>query len=85
MEDGNMTFNLQFSIFHLPSSVLPNLAKEIALREQGFCFVAGLDEAGRGAWAGPVVAAAVILPLYRPDLAGVLAGLDDSKKLSPNQ
>lgn len=68
----------------LPPSV-PNLHKEIALREQGFCFVAGLDEAGRGAWAGPVVAAAVILPLDRPDLATVLAGLDDSKKLTPGE
>jgi ribonuclease HII len=66
-------------------SFLPNLYKETALREQGFCFVAGLDEAGRGAWAGPVVAAAVILPLHRPDLAKILAGLDDSKKLSPNR
>lgn len=43
--------------------------------------VAGIDEAGRGPWAGPVVAAAVILP---PDLDALpaLAGLDDSKKLS---
>lgn len=42
--------------------------------------VAGIDEAGRGPWAGPVVAAAVILP---PDLPDDLTnGLDDSKKLS---
>ena len=42
--------------------------------------VAGVDEAGRGPWAGPVVAAAVILP---PDIPGKLvAGLEDSKKLS---
>jgi ribonuclease HII len=67
------------------SSALPNLHKEIALLAQGFCFVAGLDEAGRGAWAGPVVAAAVMLPLDRLDLAAILAGLDDSKKLRPNQ
>jgi ribonuclease HII len=41
--------------------------------------VAGVDEVGRGPWAGPVVAAAVILP---PDLPRELAGgLDDSKKL----
>ena len=38
----------------------------------------GVDEAGRGCWAGPVVAAAVVLPAgWAPD------GLDDSKKLSP--
>ena len=43
--------------------------------------VCGIDEAGRGPWAGPVVAGAVIIKdrnLY-PDL---LSGLDDSKKLS---
>lgn len=44
--------------------------------------VAGLDEAGRGAWAGPVVAAAVILPPL-PNLAERLAGVDDSKRLPP--
>ncbi|NOX61157.1 MAG: ribonuclease HII [Chloroflexi bacterium] len=45
--------------------------------------VAGLDEAGRGAWAGPVVAAAVVLPPDPDLLAKVLAGVDDSKRLSP--
>ncbi len=59
----------------------PHLEQEIALLEQGYHFIAGLDEAGRGAWAGPVVAAAVILPLNQPNLAARLAGLDDSKKL----
>lgn len=39
--------------------------------------VAGIDEAGRGPWAGPVVAAAVILPTE-----GVPDGIDDSKRLS---
>jgi ribonuclease HII len=61
------------------------LNKEIALLEQGYRFVAGLDEAGRGAWAGPVVAAAVILPVNHPNLTETLAGLHDSKKLSPKQ
>lgn len=42
--------------------------------------VAGVDEAGRGPWAGPVVAAAVILPADIPD--ALLDGLDDSKKLT---
>jgi ribonuclease HII len=41
--------------------------------------IAGVDEAGRGPWAGPVVAAAVIL---NPELAENLAGVDDSKKLT---
>ena len=44
--------------------------------------VAGIDEAGRGPWAGPVVAAAVILdPATLPRF--LAAGLDDSKTLSP--
>jgi ribonuclease HII len=46
--------------------------------EEGRLVVAGVDEAGRGCWAGPVVAAAVILA---PGPA--LRGLDDSKRLSP--
>tara|TARA_R110000868_G_scaffold1844_4_gene14552 strand:- start:1320 stop:1955 length:636 start_codon:yes stop_codon:yes gene_type:complete len=55
---------------------MPDLSIE---RECGG-IVAGVDEAGRGPWAGPVVAAAVILPA---DLPGELAGtLDDSKKLT---
>jgi ribonuclease HII len=45
--------------------------------ERGHAFVCGIDEAGRGPWAGPVVAAAVILdPRHIPD------GLNDSKKLT---
>jgi ribonuclease HII len=51
--------------------------EEMALR-RGYRRVAGIDEAGRGALAGPVVAAAVILP---PGL--VIPGVDDSKKLPP--
>ncbi len=61
----------------------------MALFEQGYCFVAGLDEAGRGCLAGPVVAAAVILPLSpiidAADEAGImtrLAGVNDSKQLT---
>lgn len=45
--------------------------------------VAGLDEAGRGAWAGPVVAGAVILPPEPERLLMDLAGVDDSKRLTP--
>ena len=45
----------------------------------GFSHVAGVDEAGRGACAGPLVAAAVILP---PGGAGEIAGLTDSKLLT---
>ncbi len=46
--------------------------------------VAGLDEAGRGAWAGPVVAAAVMLPPDPDRLAECLAEVDDSKRLTPS-
>ncbi len=72
--------DLPITNYHLLT--YPHLQKETALHERGYCFIAGLDEAGRGAWAGPVVAAAVILPLQRPDLAEVLASLNDSKKLT---
>lgn len=47
-------------------------------REEGFRFVAGVDEVGRGCLAGPVVAAACILDMSKP----IPAGLNDSKKLS---
>ena len=51
---------------------------EYAAREDGVEYVAGVDEAGRGPLAGPVVVAAVILPL-----GCFLPKLNDSKKLSP--
>jgi ribonuclease HII len=59
----------------------PTLAQEKALWAAGYRCVAGLDEAGRGAWAGPVVAAAVILSPDDPALAQHLAGVRDSKVL----
>ncbi|MEI2690454.1 MAG: ribonuclease HII [Anaerolineae bacterium] len=62
----------------------PTLAAELALWQTGYRRVAGLDEAGRGAWAGPVVAAAVILP-PDPAVADRLAGVADSKQLSARQ
>ncbi len=63
--------------------MFPNLSEEHALFAAGYAHVAGLDEAGRGAWAGPVYAAAVVLPLDRPNLAKLLDGVRDSKLLSP--
>ncbi len=59
----------------------PSLAEEMALLAQGCCFIAGLDEAGRGCLAGPVVAAAVMLRL-EDDLATELSGVNDSKQLT---
>ena len=52
---------------------------ERALRRAGLAPIAGVDEAGRGACAGPLVAAAAILPDGR---AGVVPGLADSKLLT---
>ena len=60
----------------------PPLALELELWGRGLA-VAGLDEAGRGAWAGPVVAAAVVLPPEPDRLNVALAGVDDSKLLRP--
>jgi ribonuclease HII len=49
-------------------------------RKQGYQFIAGIDEAGRGPWAGPVVAATVVL-----SSRVTIDGLNDSKKLSPRK
>lgn len=62
-----------------------SLELEMELHAQGYTLIAGLDEAGRGAWAGPVAAGAVILPLDREDLAEVLEGVNDSKLLTPER
>lgn len=59
------------------------LALETDLWQAGYHLVAGADEVGRGAWAGPVVAAAVILPPDPARLAPLLGSVDDSKKLTP--
>ncbi len=53
---------------------------EQTLRQQGYQRIAGIDEAGRGALAGPVVAAAVILPINCQ-----ISGVTDSKQLTPKQ
>ena len=56
----------------------PDFSFENNLYKQGNSFVCGIDEAGRGPLAGPVVAAAVIL-----DPKNIPGGLNDSKKLTP--
>ncbi len=60
---------------------LPNLSREETLRAEGYQLIAGIDEVGRGALAGPVVAAAVILP--RQLDASWVAQVRDSKQLPP--
>ena len=56
---------------------MPDYSYECIATERGFSAVCGIDEAGRGPLAGPVFAAAVILPV-----GCEIEGLDDSKKLS---
>ena len=66
----------------------PGWAVERALWREGFARVAGVDEVGRGPLAGPVVAAAVVLPRTAagaPCRAGWVRALDDSKALTARQ
>jgi len=60
----------------------PNLAYERNLWPY-YPHIAGLDEAGRGALAGPVAVGAVILPKDKPHLLRTLKGVRDSKQLTP--
>jgi ribonuclease HII len=60
---------------------VPTLDWETAVSPP-YIHVAGLDEAGRGALAGPVTAAAVIFPRDNPQLLNALQGVNDSKQLS---
>ena len=61
----------------------PDLDIEKELWEGGLRHVAGLDEAGRGALAGPVAVGAVILPARVTDLLKELRGVRDSKLMTP--
>jgi ribonuclease HII len=60
----------------------PTLEFEKIFWKEGFNHIAGIDEAGRGAWAGPVAAAAVILPAD-PSLSRILNRVNDSKLMTP--
>ena len=61
---------------------MPGLKLERELYHSGSQIIAGIDEAGRGPLAGPVVAAAVILPRKLCETTPWLNHIDDSKKLS---
>ena len=63
---------------------MPGLNLEQALWEKGYRWVVGVDEAGRGAWAGPIMAAAVILP-NDINIKVMLAGVRDSKRMTAKQ
>jgi ribonuclease HII len=62
----------------------PPLRHEKELWALGFKYVGGIDEAGRGAWAGPVAAAVVVLPAD-VSVRRSLAGVRDSKLMTPLQ
>lgn len=59
--------------------ILPTLDIEISLWQKGHRYIAGIDEVGRGSWAGPMVAAGVILPVG----VSIPKNLADSKLLTP--
>lgn len=61
-------------------SIYPNLSLEKELWRKGFKYLAGVDEAGMGAWAGPLAVASVILP---KDFN--IPGIKDSKQLTPKR
>ncbi|MEM8648265.1 MAG: ribonuclease HII, partial [Pseudomonadota bacterium] len=61
-------------------SLKPDFSLEREAMARGFVRIAGIDEAGRGPWAGPVVAAAVVL-----NAACIPDGLNDSKKLTESK
>ncbi|HKJ37949.1 MAG TPA: ribonuclease HII [Anaerolineales bacterium] len=61
----------------------PSTSFETDLWDEGILHIAGLDEAGRGALAGPVSVGAVILPNDKTLLSSTLSGVNDSKQLTP--
>lgn len=71
----------------MPAKSINRFEFEQALWQSGLTRIAGVDEAGRGPLAGPVVAAATILPPHwaQSGLPAELAGLNDSKQLTETQ
>lgn len=63
---------------------MPDFRLEKEARRAGFSRVAGVDEAGRGPWAGPVVAGAVVIEGLRLSPA-LRRNIDDSKRLTPGR
>ena len=63
----------------------PDTVFETELWNSGLLYIAGLDEAGRGALAGPVSVGAVILPNDPTLLSSTLAGARDSKQMTPHK
>ena len=67
----------------MPADIAPTYDEEAALLEDGYAVIAGVDEAGRGSLAGPVVAGAVVLPIHPS--GDWIAGIRDSKRLTPHR
>lgn len=63
----------------------PDLSFERGQWSSGLTLIAGLDEAGRGSWAGPVVAGVVVLPNHDAELEAKLNGVRDSKQMTARQ
>lgn len=72
---------MQVAAYMIVKTDPPTLNFEQSLWQSGLCHVAGFDEAGRGAMAGPVAVGALILPADR-DLDRALAGVRDSKQMT---
>ena len=70
---------MEIDVF-VEDNIQPDFSLESELIAEGFHKVAGIDEAGRGPWAGPVVSASVILPV-----GFNIVGLNDSKKLTASE
>ena len=70
----------EFALTRRDMRIQPDFLREQALWEKGIDAVAGVDEVGVGSWAGPVVAAAVIL-----SPSALIDGLADSKMLTAKQ
>jgi ribonuclease HII len=69
---------------HFWSPKKPDLSLEQAFWQLGIVSIGGIDEAGRGAWAGPVSAGVVLLPTTQ-NLLVTLDGVRDSKQMTPHQ
>lgn len=67
----------------MPPVITPTYAEEAALHEDGYAVIAGVDEAGRGSIAGPVVAGAAVLPIHPS--GDWISGIRDSKLLTPRR
>lgn len=66
-------------------SSMPDFTEENSLWDSGYSNVCGIDEVGRGCWAGPLVAGAVIFEIKTNSKAKELIQINDSKKITPKK